>query len=87
MLTCFSNTLSSILIGALGMTYLSEIIVMLTVKERHLPLLIYSIINALFTVGVLLNLIFTSVPYEEILLIALGSAALSMTVVKLGKGA
>jgi hypothetical protein len=48
---------------------------------------IFSVINAIFTLGITLQLIFNSVPYEEILLIALGSLALSMTVMKLGKGA
>ena len=86
-MTCFSNTLSAILIGALITVYISEIIVTLTVKERKLTMLIFSVINAIFTLGITLQLIFNSVPYEEILLIALGSLALSMTVMKLGKGA
>ena len=86
-MTCFSNTLSAILIGALITVYISEIIVTLTVKERKLTMLIFSAINAIFTLGITLQLIFNSVPYEEILLIALGSLALSMTVMKLGKGA
>lgn len=86
-MTCFSNTLSAILIGALITVYISEIIVTLTVKERKLTMLIFSVINAIFTLGITLQLIFNSVPYEEILLIVLGSLALSMTVMKLGKGA
>jgi hypothetical protein len=86
-MTCFSNTLSAILIGALITVYISEIIVTLTVKERKLTMQIFSVINAIFTLGITLQLIFNSVPYEEILLIALGSLALSMTVMKLGKGA
>ena len=83
MLTCFSNVYSAMLIAVSLTIYISQIVTVLTSKDRGAPMYAFTAINIILAAALIITLMVINAPYEEILLISLFDTALAMTVIKL----
>ena len=88
-LVCFSNVASVILIIEIirnyGFTLLAKLL--LKDKARAVAIIILAVISLVLHLAAFVILMLISAPYEEILMLCLGSAALALTVAKINRRA